>query len=160
MPREAAADDSKGGPASRGLTALSAAVFLAGAIGALLLVAADLSTLIEVRSGGRVTDRVTGGEQHLYALVVLGALALVLAGVLAFTHSRAAATALAGLGIIALAIALLGDLPDLNRSGVTADFKPADASPARAYYLETAGAVLVLLAGAAGAVLDLDPRRR
>lgn len=156
-PREAAADDSKGSEALRaslgGLSVLSAALLLAGLTGGLLLVAADFSTLIEIRSGGVVRDRIAGGDRHTYALVLIGAVTVGMAVVAALRDSRAAALALAGLGLLALFICLLADLPDVNSSGYLSGFRSADASPGPGFYLEAVGAVLVLLAAAASLVL-------
>lgn len=117
--------------ASRG-GALSALLLLAGVIGALLLIAADFSTLIEVRVITVVKDRITGGEQHSYALVLLGALAIPMALGAALGRSRPAAVALAIVGVIALLVALVGDLPDVDMTGLTKTFEAADARHRRA----------------------------
>jgi hypothetical protein len=157
-PREAADDDSKGSTALRapfgGLPALSVALLLTGVAGGLLLVAADFSTLLEVRSGGVVRDRIAGGDRHTYGLVPIGVGAVVMAVLVAMRESRPAALALAGLGLVALLICLLADVPDANRSGYLSGFRSADASPGPAFYLEAAGAVLVLLAGSAALALS------
>jgi hypothetical protein len=160
-PREATLDDSKGMADLRGslagLSPFEALLLLGALIGGLLLVASDFSTLLEVRVGGVVRDHVTGGDQHAYALAVVGAAAVPLALAATFGASRPAAFALAGLGLVAVAILLAVDLPDVSRNGYASGFRSADSSPARGLYLELAGAALVVLAGAAAV---LRPPRR
>jgi hypothetical protein len=152
-PREATVDDSKRVADLRGslggLSPFEALLLLAALIGGLLLVAGDFSTLFEVRVGGVARDRVTGGDQHAYALAVIGAAAVPLALVATFGASRPAAFALGGLGLVAVAILLAVDLPDVSRNGYVSGFRSADSTPARGFYLEAAGAALVVLAGAA-----------
>ena len=138
----------------RGLRPLSGALLLGGLIGGVLLVVADFSTLIEVTVITVVKDRVTGAEQHTYALVLLGALAVPMAAGAALGRSRPAAAALAGLGLIALLIALIGDLPDVEETGLTKTFEAADASPARGFYRETLGAIVLLVTGIANLLLN------
>lgn len=158
-PREAAGDDSKGRATLGGVSGVSSALLVAGLVGGLLLVAADLSTLIEVRVAGKVSERIGGGDRHSYALVLVGVVALPMAVAATLARSRPAALALAALGLIALVIALAVDSPDVNSSGLVAGFERADASPARGYFLELGGAVLVLLAGAGSALSELGQRR-
>jgi hypothetical protein len=152
-PREATVDDSKGPTDIRGslagLSPLSALLLLAALVGGLLLVSSDFSTLFEVRVGGVVRDRVTGGDQHAYALTLIGAAALPLALAATFGGSRPAAFALGGLGLVAVAIVLAVDLPDVSRTGYASGFRSAHTTAARGFYLELAGAALIVLAGAA-----------
>ncbi len=161
-PREAATEYSKRRVARGGLSGLWAGVLVAGLVGGLLLIAADLSTLLEVRIGSRVIDRPAGADQHTYALLVLGLAALPIAAGAALARSRPAAGALALIGLIALLIALVGDAPDVNRSGLTAGFRRAHATPGLGFWLELAGGAAVLLAGAAGGLVAPrgDSRRR
>ena len=61
------------------------------------------------------------------------------------------------LGLIALVIALVGDLPDARASGLVGSsatrFLEARSSPAVGLYLETLGAVLLLLASGLGLLM-------
>ena len=73
------------------------------------------------------------------------------------TGNRWALVALAGVGIAALLIALIGDLPDAQASGtigtVQAGFKSATDKPSAGLYLETLGAIMLLIAGGCGLLL-------
>ncbi len=60
------------------------------------------------------------------------------------------------LGVIALLIALIGDLPDAQASGIVlrgGHYEAASASPGLGLYLETLGAVLLLITSGAGLLL-------
>ena len=61
-------------------------------------------------------------------------------------NSRPALLAIGLLGVIALLIALLGDLPDAQASGIVlraGHYDAASSSPGLGIYLETLGAVLL-----------------
>lgn len=150
-PRGAKTEDSRRGRAFRAgfpaLGPLPAALLFAGLAGGLLLVAAELSTIVEVSVAGSVISRVSGAEQHSYALLVLGLLALSLAVAAVARASRAAALGLVGVGAVVLVVAFAGDLPDATRTGVTRDFARASAAPATGLYLELAGGVLLVSTG-------------
>src|ERR1700730_552218 len=98
-------------PVRTGLLAL-------GAVGALLIIIADFSTLYEVSAITAVVKRVSAGSQHTYALVVLGLFAGVMVWGAAVGRSRPATIALAAIGVIVALIALVGDLHNVTRAGV------------------------------------------
>jgi hypothetical protein len=119
--------------------------------GAGLLIAAELSTLYDVRvvtavpEGGSFS---TGGH-HGYALgvIALGIVAMSLAAVLG--GSRPAAVAVLVLAIAALAIVLLVDLPDVHETGLIGrTYDAARAEPRSGLYLEIAGGCAALVGGA------------
>ena len=131
---------------------------VAGVMGPLLLTVSDFFPLYEVRTvtapipGGTIT----GGTNHLYAMVILGlATALMSYGAIR-GGSRPAMIALATLGVVAAVVALGNDLPDatgestLNRSFAYAS---ATAYPRIGFYLETLGAALAIIAGVGALVL-------
>ena len=66
------------------------------------------------------------------------------------------------LGLVSLLIALLGDLPDAQATGLVGSLatglKIASASPGTGLYLETLGAVVLLITAAAGLLLQ-TPRK-
>ena len=63
------------------------------------------------------------------------------------------------LGVAALLVVLIVDLPEVGREGLFGrDYEGAKASEASGFYLETAGAILLLVCGVLTAVLG--PRRR
>jgi len=147
----------------RGLSAASAGLLLAGIAGAVLLIVADFSTLFEVTAVTAVLETRKGSEHHTYALVLIGVLVLPMAAGASLGGSRPAAVAVTILGIIALVIVLAVDLPDVNSTGFTRTFDKAEASPGSGFYLETLGAVLVLVAGVGNLLLTRPappPRRR
>ena len=103
-----------------------------------------------------VVATVQAGSHHAYALIPIALLVAALAAAWRHAPSRLIALAMAILGVVALVIALARDLPDaqangLERSGGT--YVSAAASPRAGLYLETAGAVLLLITGAGGVIL-------
>lgn len=99
-----------------------------------------------------VADRcaLSGFERHGPALVLL-ALVAAGAGIAASRELAAPAPALAlvAVGVAAVGIALIGDLPLTNETGaIGLDFETAEARAGLGFYLELAGGVLALLAGA------------
>jgi hypothetical protein len=126
-----------------------AAVALAGAICLLL---ATFSNIIEIRVGTttKVPDHDThlsGWDRHGPALLIIAIFAvLMVAG--ALRGARPAMVALTVLGVVALLIAVVGDVPDLNKTGFIGEvYEDAAAGPKAGFYLETLGAVLLLAGG-------------
>ena len=136
--------------------------------GALLLAVAEFVTLVDIVA---ITASIpgasqTGGEHHGYALLVV-AIALVPMSIGAVVGgSRPAAVACLVLAIVALVVVLVIDVPDLDETGLFGrTYEAAEASPRTGFYLESAGAVLVIV-GAVGTLLlrpgerDREERRR
>jgi hypothetical protein len=160
---ETTSQDSRGPRVSlggiSGLDALGIALSAAAFLGAILLIAADFFHLFQIKVLTVTRESRTGGSHHSYAMLVLGLAALPMAYG-AMRGSRPAMAAVGGLGLIALLIALVGDLPDVNETGVIGrNFTDAEASPSTGFYLETLGAVLLVVSGAAGLLLTGRPRR-
>ena len=134
---------------------------LIGVLGAaVLLVMAEFEPLLRVHSGAYragVVATVGTGSHHSYALIPVALLAAALAAVARVTGNRPALAAVAFLGLVALGIALLGDLPDAHTAGLIrqpgGNYVNASSSAAAGLYLETLGAVLLLFAGGAGLLL-------
>jgi hypothetical protein len=122
-----------------------------GATGAALLIATTFLVVIEIVVGGtsrlaEADTRLTGWERHGPALLVLGAFGAVLV-VGAARGARPATAALGVCGLAALGLALAGDLPDLDETGlIGALYSEADASPGPGWYTEIAGSVLLVVA--------------
>ena len=142
------------------------ALCLVAAAGAILLLASTWATVLEISVAGSTkvaagTDLSHNGwERHGPALLLLAALALVLC-VGAARGARPAAVALAACGLAALLIVLVGDLPDLDKTGFVGDvYADAEAGPGAGWYLETAGSVLLLVSGVSLAALSPSPSRR
>jgi hypothetical protein len=131
--------------------------------GAALLIAAEFSTLYEVRvvtavpAGGSFS----AGGHHGYALAVmaLGIVAMTVGAVLG--GSRPAAVAVLVLAAAALAIALAVDLPDVDETGLIGrTYEAAQAEPRAGLYLEIAGGCAALVGGALILVARPEPPPR
>jgi hypothetical protein len=125
----------------------------AASAGVVCLVLATFTTVIEIKVG--TTTRLPGRDTHLSgwdrhgpALLIVAAFgAAMVAG--ALRGARPAAIALAVLGLVALGIAVIGDVPDLNQTGFIGEvYEDAAAGPSAGFYLETLGGALLLAAGA------------
>lgn len=137
---------------------LAAALALVAVV---LLVVAEFSTVFEVTVGslGVVKRSSTGGAHHGYALLVIGLAAVGMVLWALGSGGRPAALALVALGVAALVVALVIDLPDTRASGQLPESLAYENARARAgagLGLEIAGGVLLLVAGA---VLALAGRR-
>ena len=135
-------------------------VLALGVLGAVLLVDAELSTIAAVEIPGRTcreiadvraVDRcsLTGLERHGGAFLLLAALAAFMAIGAGRGSSRPAALALVAIGAIVLAIAFLRDLPETGRVGVIGTtYEGAEAKAGSGFYVEVAGGLLLVAAGA------------
>jgi hypothetical protein len=147
--------------------ALRATVLGCGLLGALMLVVAEFTTLYTVNSAtsSGPIQTVSTGSHNSYALIPIALVAAALAYGAAIRGSRAALLALGALGIATLLIALTGDLPDAHASGVVGSsathFVSASSSPSAGLYLETIGAVALVIASGCGVLLSRPaPTRR
>ena len=156
--RAPAGSDGRERPSTGGLRGSRAAVVGGALVAALFLLVAEFLPLFEVRTSARngVVTTVGSGSHHSYALVPIALLAAVLA--LAWRRSPAhlAVFAMAVLGVAALVIALGRDLPDAQSNGIersAGTYVTAAASPRAGLYLETAGALVLLITSAGGLLL-------
>jgi hypothetical protein len=158
------------GAAGREPGAVALAAIAAGALlGAVILVVSEFTTLFQIHTAaatGAISSAETGAH-HTYALIPIAVLVAVLAYGVWTAGSRPALLAIVILGVIALLIALLGDLPDAHASGLigspSSHFSSASATPSAGLYMETLGAVLLLIASVCGFLLlgpPPRPRRR
>jgi hypothetical protein len=142
--------------------AVRIALITAAVAGAVCLIIATFSTVIEITVGttSKIADRDThlsGWDRHSFALVLIALFALVMT-VGAWRGARPAMAALAVAGIAVLLIALVGDLPDVHKTGVIGElYDNARANPKVGYYLETLGGALLLLAGGGLLLLGGEP---
>jgi hypothetical protein len=130
--------------------------------GAALLIAAEFSTLYDVRVVTAVPEggSFSAGGHHGYALAVMavGIALMTVAAVLG--GSRPAAVAALVLAAAALAIALAVDLPDVHETGLIGrTYDAAEAEPRAGLYLEIAGGCAALLGAALILVARPEPRR-
>ena len=127
--------------------------------GGVLLIVADFSTVRKVTVLTVARDHIRGGPEHLYALAVLGALAIPLAWGAAAGRSRPAMRGLVVIGLIALAVALAVDLRQLgDTEGLGRLYDDVGGSAAIGFAREVGGAVLLMVSGMG--LLLLTPRAR
>jgi hypothetical protein len=128
-------------------------VLLATAVcGALLLIVAEFLTLREIRAVTAVPPggRTTGGSHHLYAFALIGVAMIPMAVGAIHGRSRPAAIALLALAVTAIAITLLIDLPWIRDTGIIGrTYDLAEGHPAVGFWLQCAGAALVLASAVA-----------
>jgi hypothetical protein len=128
-------------------------------LGALLLVVAEFTTLFTIHTAGvsGPIKSVGTGSHDSYALIPIAVVAVLLAWAATTTGNRWALLALAALGVVALLIALVGDLPDAQATGTigsaAAGFRAATDKPSAGLYLETLGAIVLVIAGGCGLLL-------
>jgi hypothetical protein len=116
-------------------------------VGAVLLVAAEFTTLYQVHLATKLApiQSVTAGSHNSYAMIPIALVAAALAAAAWRTGSRPAVLAVGALGVVALLIALLGDLPDAHAMGLAEHNRvSATTTPRAGLYLETGGAILLL----------------
>lgn len=138
--------------------AVAVTAFVAGALMLVTLVSTVVSvdlrnTSCEViyDSSPKLADDCsqTGLERSSVALLLLGLLTFAMGSGAAFGRSRPAALALMGVGAVALLIALAFDLPASDDTGLIGrDYDQASASAGIGLWLEFAGGLLAVAAGA------------
>lgn len=159
--RERRPRSSVGRPSS----AVGLGVLVAGLSGSALLLVAEFTPLLHVHSSASsvVIQTVKTGSHHSYALIPAGLLGLLLSYEVWRTRSRVALLAIGVLGLLALLVALLGDLPDAQASGLIGSsathFASASSTPSLGLYLETLGAIVLLMTAGAGLLLLVPPER-
>jgi hypothetical protein len=134
-------------------------------VGAALLIVAEFTTLFTVHSTAvaAAIKTVQTGSHHGYALIPVAVLAAVLSGIARRTGSRPALLGIGAMGVVALVIALLGDLPDAQAKGLVTiggHLARASATPSVGFYLESLGGVVLLIVAAGGLLLDPSPVAR
>ncbi len=143
---------------SRGLSAARGALALCGIAGIAGLIAATLSPIRRIEVAGHVRaafDR-TGWDLRGPALLLVAAVALVLL-VAALRGSRPAALGVAVCGLVAIGIAVVGDLPDIGDHGLVGErLVEGTVTAGVGAFAEVLGGVLLLLAG--GVLASLDRR--
>jgi len=137
------------------------ALLAAPLIGAGLLVAAEFSTLYDVRVVTAVPEggSYSAGGHHGYALAVIAVGIVVMSFGAVLGGSRPAAVAVLLLALAALGVALVVDLPDTDQTGLIGrTYDAAVAEPRAGLYLEIAGGCVALLGAAV--ILAVRPERR
>jgi hypothetical protein len=138
-------------------------VALGALLGALLILIAQFTALSDLHAATRAAPikSIGTGANHAWAPIPLALAAAALAYAAYRYENRAALLAIAVLGIATLLIALLGDLPDARSSGLVGSsaggYVQATSSPSAGLYMETLGAVLLLLSGGVGFLMLAGP---
>ena len=150
-------------PTRRGKAVL--AVALTAALGALLILVSQFTALyhVHVATSSAPIKTVGTGANHAWAPIPIALLAGGLAFAVYRKASRTALVALVVLGIVTLLIALLGDLPDAHATGIVgsgaSQYAEGSSTPSAGLYMETLGAILLLVSGGIGLLLLGAPRR-
>lgn len=159
----------RGGAPAGSQRTIALAVLAGGLAGSGLLVVAEFTALLSVRSGpsAAVIKTVQTGSHNSYALIPIAVLATLLSYGAWRARNPLGLVAVGVLGVAALLIGLLGDLPDAQASGLVGSastrFASASSSPAIGFYLETLGGVVLLVSAGTGllsAPSRARPRRR
>ena len=145
---------------------LRGAILAGSLLGSLLLVVAEFTTLftVHIATSSAPIKTVTTGSHHSYAMLVIGLVVAALAVAFWRESSRPALLAIGLLGIVALLIALLGDLPDASATGLVGSsatrYIDASSTPSAGLYLETLGAVVLLITCGVGFIALGSPIAR
>jgi hypothetical protein len=130
-------------------------------ISAGVLFASELMTIFELTPrGAEPLDDVLARDQHGNAIFVIAGFAIVLTIIAVWAGSRPAALGVAVMGVIALLIFLIVDLPDAGQVGTLDDarqsFIDAEAVPQGGFWLEMLGAQGLELYGGALATMSSE----
>jgi hypothetical protein len=130
-------------------------------ISAGVLFASELMTIFELTPrGAEPLDDVLARDQHGNAIFVIAGFAIVPTIIAVWAGSRPAALGVAVMGVIALLIFLIVDLPDAGQVGTLDDarqsFIDAEAVPQGGFWLEMLGALGLALSGGALATMSSE----
>ena len=145
---------------------LRGAILAGSLLGALLMIVAEFTTLftVHVETSSAPIKTVATGPHHSYALLLIAILVAALAIAVWRDTSQPALLAIGLLGVVALLIALLGDLTDAHASGLagssTTRYVDASSTPSAGLYLETLGAVVLVITCGVGLIALGSPQRR
>jgi hypothetical protein len=134
-------------------------------LAALLLVVAEFTSLYQVHIATTTTpvESVSGGSNHSYAMIPIALLAAALGIGVRRSGSRPALLAIGVLGVVAVLIALLGDLPDAQATGLAGSaasrYIRASSTPSAGLYMETLGAIILIATCGLGFMMLGPPGR-
>ena len=139
-------------------------IFAAALAGTLLLIVAEFTTLYQAHIATKLApiQTVTAGSHNSYAMVPIALVAAAFGLLVWRSGNRLALLGLGVLGVVALLIALLHDLPDTHAVGLADNNRvSATTTPGVGLYLETLGAILLIAtSGLAFMTLGSPSRRR
>jgi hypothetical protein len=121
---------------------------VAALVGAALLVLSDFLEVVRfVDIGGRLIPGAEATREGTAAMLVIGLAAGLAALFARWAEHPLPAIACAALGAIALAIALIVDLPDVTSEGLTSGRQIGEAEAGPGFWVELAGAATTVIAG-------------
>jgi len=124
-------------------------VLVVALTGAALLLAACVTTVIDIEVGSVVRDSQDGFDRHGAGLILLAVSAVALAWLVSATRAWPPAAGLVAVGLVVILIVLLGDLPDTDQTGVYGQrYEDASAGAGVGLWLELAGGAVIAAAGA------------
>ena len=156
----------------RRLEPVAIVVFSVGVAGALLAAISEFVTLRSITVLTASCDDLAtpslrgecvtrGHEEHSYALLLMGIVALLMVYGAVMGRSRPAALGLLVIGVAVLVIAFATDVPNIHKTGVLGDqFDSAKAEPGPGLWMEIAGGAAMFAAGAMALTLRRRPPRR
>lgn len=126
-----------------------------------VLFASELMTMFEFTPpGAEPLQAQTAGDRHGNAMFVIAGFAILLTIVAVWAGSRPAALGVAIMGVIAILIFLVTDLPDAGQVGTLDDarqsFIDAEAVPQGGFWLEMLGALGLAITGGALATMSSE----
>ena len=125
---------------------------------AAMVAVSEFMTTFEFTAGGEPLDVSLAADRHGYSLLILAVLVVAGMTYAIVTGIRAAAVGTAVLGVAALLLFLLLDLPDAGKAGPLDDqalyFADARADPDTGFWLEAVGTVVLGLSTVAFATLS------
>jgi hypothetical protein len=140
----------------RALTIVTVAALLGAA---LLVLSRFLDVVRFVDLSGALIPGAEATREGSSAMVVIGIAAGLAALFARWAEHSLPALAAAALGAIALAIVLIGDVPDVTSSGITSGKLIGEANPGPGFWVELAGALVTLAAGLVlGRLLAIERR--
>lgn len=133
-------------------------------VAATIVAASELMTTFEFTAGGEAQAVSMASDRHSYALLILAVLTVAGMAYAMVTGLRAAAIGTACIGLAALLLFLILDLPDAGKVGPLDGhgalfFASARADPAAGFWLEAVGTVVLGLATVAFATLSSSQLR-
>jgi hypothetical protein len=147
------------------VVAARAVIVVGGFLGSLLLLVAEFTTLFQLHISTTTTAirSEAAGPHHAYAMALIAVCAAFLTLLAWRAESRPALLGIGVLGLAALLIALIRDLSAATGSGivtVAGHYVDAGSKPSAGFYMETLGAVILLITCAWGFLLAGAPRPR
>ncbi len=163
--QQPAKSPSPGPAAPAWAAALRAGILAGGLLAAALLIASEFTTLytVHLASNGAQVNSVSTSSHDSYALIPIAIVVAILTLGAGLLGSRLSLLAVGALGVVTLLIALVGDLPDAQATGVVTAggrYQSAKASPATGLYIETLGAVLLVIVSGCGLLIAGPARPR